>query len=165
MFSGEGKTTGEGNELREKTELYGKFLDETLHPRLKAAVKAREQIEKDISEYEELQHKINKIVRRRDRVNRRIQQSLTGMVDLGHGLAFSKVVVDDPETIYLDVGYGFHVEFTLGEAFDFCTKRINFLKRFRLTPCVKEANEVARHYEQAVDLLESLRKEMENEIS
>ena len=45
MFSGEGKTTGEGNELREKTELYGKFLDEVscwlfifLNPGIKAKV-------------------------------------------------------------------------------------------------------------------------------
>ena len=45
MFSGEGKTTGKGNELREKTELYGKFLDEVscwlfifLNPGIKAKV-------------------------------------------------------------------------------------------------------------------------------
>ena len=151
-------------ELTEKAKVYGKFLDETLFPRLKAAVAAREKVEGDVKDYKELLHKIALLVERRNTTidNKRIQQPLHAVVDIGHQLAFCRAIVDDPETIFVDVGYGFHVEFGLKEAREFILQRIEFLEKFRLAKCVKESNEIATHYEEAMELLESFREEIEN---
>ena len=154
-------------ELTEKARAYGNFLDETLYPRLEASVAAREKVEEDIKEYEDLLNKIELLVKRRNLsgAGKRIQEPLHGVADLGHELAYCRAVVDDPETIFVDVGYGFHIEFGLKEASSFVQQRIQFLQQFRLAKCVKESNEVAMHYSEGIKLLESFREEIEKSKS
>mmetsp|Transcript_15036 Transcript_15036/g.19625 ORF Transcript_15036/g.19625 Transcript_15036/m.19625 type:complete len:163 (-) Transcript_15036:84-572(-) len=145
-------------EMKEKLEA---FLNEKLLPRLNAVVATRDELENEISEYKEVAEKIDLLIKRRKLEGNRIQQPLHGKVNLGHKLAFARAVVDDPETIFLDVGYGFHVEFGLQEAADFIVKRINFVRTMKLSKVVKESNEIAQHYKETLLLLENIREETE----
>mmetsp|Transcript_7281 Transcript_7281/g.10734 ORF Transcript_7281/g.10734 Transcript_7281/m.10734 type:complete len:169 (-) Transcript_7281:202-708(-) len=154
-------------DLRQKAEEYGAFLDQNLQPQLEAIVRDRDSCEKDIAEYVELTQKIEELILRRNNnpKAKRIQAPLECLADLGHKVAYSHAVVDDPESIFVDIGYGFHIEFSLGEALQFIEKRIKFLKEFKLKKVVREANMISEHYTEAVTLLVALKEEIDKKSS
>lgn len=155
------------DDLREKAMEYSTFIDQKLQPQLEAIVRDRDSCEKDITEYVELKRQIDELIQRRENNPRskRIQSPLECLVDLGHRVAYSHAVVDDPETIFVDVGYGFHIEFSLSEALKVIKKRLKFLREFKLKKIVKEANMISEHYTEAVTLLVALKDEMDKKSS
>mmetsp|Transcript_3339 Transcript_3339/g.4826 ORF Transcript_3339/g.4826 Transcript_3339/m.4826 type:complete len:158 (+) Transcript_3339:26-499(+) len=144
------------DELRNKLEEYSTFIDKTLHPELQKAVASREEVEAEIAEYQELRDKIILLQGRKES----LQKPLESLVDLGHKTAYCRAVVDDPQTIFVHVGMGFHTEFTLKEATFFIEKRIQYLEKDVLVERLKKAKTVAAHLESSLLILETLAKEV-----
>jgi len=138
------------SELREKLKEYSSFLDTKLHPELHRTVAAREQTQAEIKEYQELRDKLNVIQ------SRETTQPLEAMVNLGHELVYCQAQVDDPSTVFVDVGKGFFVQLTLEEAFPVIDKRISFLQNKVLPNRVQDAARVASHLESSLMIVEAL---------
>lgn len=142
------------SELREKLKEYSRFIDATLHPALKISVSAREETEADIREYQELHAKLAMI---RDRE----KEPLEALVNLGHELVYCAAEVEDPCTVFIDVGLGFFVELTLDEAMSVILKRIAFLEKEKLPKRIDHARKVAADMESSIIILEALARELQ----
>ena len=89
------------------------------------------------------------------------EQKQMSLVDLGcQKIAYCQAEIKNPNTIFVDVMKGIHVELTLEESIPFIKKRITFLETYSLPRRVEKAKTVARHLEDSLSLLESLGKEM-----
>lgn len=143
-------------ELETKLREYSNFIDKTLHPELKKRVEAREQVEEEIAEYQELATKITALLGS--------AKPLEAMVDLGHDAVFCRGVALDNEKeqmLHVHVGMGFHVELTIPETIAFSEKRVGFLEK-KLKKKVEASTLVARHVESSLLILEELAKEMKD---
>lgn len=80
-------------EIRSRIDEYSSFISSTLRPQLEAAVKAREEVELDIKEYEALQAKLANIE------EKKVQSVKDTVVDLGHELIYCKAAIDNPSRI------------------------------------------------------------------
>jgi len=140
------------SELREKLKEYSTFLDSTLYPELKRTVAAREEAEAEIKEYQELYDKLGVLQNR--------NAPLDAMVNLGHELVYCKAEVEDPSTVFVDVGKGFFVELTVEQALPVIEKRITFLQKEILAKRVQDANRVASHLESSLMIVEALSKHL-----
>ena len=141
-------------EIRSKIDEYSSFISSTLRPQLEAAVKAREEVELDIKEYEALQAKLANI----DVEEKKGQSVKDTVVDLGHELIYCKAAIDDPSRIYVHAGMGFHVEMTIDEARTFVGKRIALLKQ-SLELKTHKATTIAVHIEETILVLQQLGNE------
>jgi prefoldin alpha subunit len=139
-------------EMREKLKEYASFVDTKLHPELAKAVEARELIETEIAEYKELKAKLQML--------QKDKGSLDSLVNLGHEIAYCQAKLDDPSTVIVHVGMGFHAELTLAEAVNFIEKRINFLVEDVLSKRTKRAKAVAEHLESSLFIMEQLEREL-----
>ena len=140
-------------EIRSKIDEYSSFISSTLRPQLEAAVKAREEVELDIKEYEALQAKLANIEEKKG------QSVKDTVVDLGHELIYCKAAIDDPSRIiYVHAGMGFHVEMTIDEARTFVGKRIALLKQ-SLELKTHKATTIAVHIEDTILVLQQLGNE------
>lgn len=139
-------------EIRSKIDEYSSFISTTLRPQLEAAVKAREEVELDIKEYEALQAKLANIEEKKG------QSVKDTMVDLGHELIYCKAAIDDPSRIYVHAGMGFHIEMTIDEARTFVGKRIGLLKQ-SLELKTHKATTIAVHIEETILVLQQLGNE------
>jgi len=141
-------------ELREKLNEYSHFIEHTLQPQLKIALSEREEVESEINEYQELMN--NLIFFKKGKM-----KDVT-MVDLGHQLLYCQAKITDCDHVFVSVGMGFHVEFTIDEAIAFIKRRISFLNREKLPSRVDKAREVAGHVETTLEILESIGVEIQN---
>ena len=142
------------SELREKLKEYSKFIDSTLHPQLKSTVSARDETEADIREYQELHDKLTVIKREN-------QKPLEALVNLGNELCYCGAEVEDPSTVFIDVGLGFFVELTVDEAMSVILKRITFLETKKLPKRIDDARKVAADMESSIIILESLARDLQ----
>lgn len=133
------------------------LIYQVLEPQLLAAVKHREDVEAEINEYQELSDQLT-IIRNRYDDDFRIRKDssiktvapLEAMVDLGHQIAYCKAEIQDPQRVYVNVGMGFHVEFSLDEAIDFIALRIDFLLSYILPKTAERAKNIAADIEAAL---------------
>lgn len=132
-----------------KMKEYSTFIDETLHPELKKRVAAREEVEHEIADYQDLSTKLEALP----------LAKVEAMVDLGHQAVYCQAVATDSKLLYVHVGMGFHAEMTRPEAITFCEKRVSFLNTV-LTQRVESATQVARHVKASLIILEQLANEM-----
>lgn len=139
-------------EIRSKLCEYTAFIKKTLEPDLEAAVKIREEVETEIAEYEDLGAQLKVLRKRTD------DGPLERMVDLGHRVAYCRAEVEDPKTVFVHVGLGFHVEMTLDEAIRSASDRINFLQDGPLRLRDDRAKVVAKHIEGSITVMEELKK-------
>ena len=101
---------------------YRGFIDNVLRPQLVEAKKAKNKVHQEMTEYRELLETL--------KLN---NDSAAGMsrkekrVDLGHGKVFCEAQLDFTSTIFVHVGMGFHVEFTVSEGIAFIDKRLVYL--------------------------------------
>mmetsp|Transcript_6261 Transcript_6261/g.9094 ORF Transcript_6261/g.9094 Transcript_6261/m.9094 type:complete len:192 (+) Transcript_6261:74-649(+) len=170
-------------EIRNNLNQYTKFVNEKLTPILKDAILRREETENEISEYEELASELSSIVGKDNEVNkltlkndkeknirrmkglkefRRAANSsqLETHVDLGAQIMFCKAIVPNPERVFVHVGMGFHVEFTLNEALEFIERRVKFLHKKVLANRVNKAKAVASDVESTLKILETLTEQL-----
>jgi prefoldin subunit 5 len=146
-------------ELREKLKEYSKFIDSTLHPELKRTVSAREETQDDIREYHELYDKL--IVMNHNREQKEETPPLEALANMGHELCYCTAVVEDPSTVFIDVGLGFFVELTLDEALSVILKRIAFLETKKLPKRIEDARKVAADVESSIIMLEALARDLQ----
>ena len=139
------------SELQEKLKEYSSFIDSTLYPELRRTVMARESTEGEIKEYQVLYDKLAVLQHHRDE-----EKTLQAMVNLGHELVYCQAEVDDPLTVFVDVGKGFFVELTLADALPVIQKRISFLQQEMLPKRVQDASRVASHLESSIMIVEAL---------
>lgn len=154
------------NEMHNKIQEYAKFITQTLQPQLKTAVEAKEATEKDISEYMQLRNRLQHL---ESTINSDVSSGgkskpLEALVDLAHESIYCRAIISNPRTLYVDVGLGFMVEFTLSEAILFVDKRIKYLEDEVLKHRASVAEGIARDVENALELLEELGAEMPSDV-
>lgn len=98
---------------------YETLLNDVLRERLRKSIEARQKVYEEISEYAQLQSQIEQI--QEDNLT-----SLHTQVDLGCNF-YCQAKVPDTSKIFVRVGYGFFVEFTLEEALKFIEKKTKHL--------------------------------------
>ena len=144
-------------ELRAKVAEYGGFISKTLRPQLEAAVDAREETVAEISEYNLLRNKLRSL---QAIIASDPNASVNALVDVAHGALYCNAEIPNPRTVYVDVGFGFHVEMTLPEATAFVDKRVKYLEEQVLRHRAGVAERVAKDVEGAMELLEELGEEL-----
>ena len=107
--------------LQQKITDYEAFVNERLRADLKGVLDARDAVYSDLSEYLQLRNVIEKI--QEHGVGNR---ELKTMVDIGANF-YAHVKVPDSSRIFVAVGFGFYVEFTLPEAMNFIQRKVDHL--------------------------------------
>ncbi|KAL3795015.1 hypothetical protein HJC23_006336 [Cyclotella cryptica] len=160
------------NELHEKIKEYASFISQTLQPQLQAAVDARDATDADMSEYTQLRNKLQYLENEigLDHSSSSMEgvggqpsakncKPLEALVDICHETVYCRAVIPNPRTVYVDVGLGFMVEFTLQEAIGFIEKKLKYLDEV-LKHRASVAEGIARDVENALELLEELGAEI-----
>ena len=142
-----------GNELQTKITEYSNFISQTLQPQLQSAVDKREETEAEISEYLQLQTKLQQI-------QGDAPKSIDTIIDISHSTVYCKAHISNPKIIYVNVGFGVHVEMTIEEGIQFISKRVEYLETHPLKHRVEVAGRIAKDVEGAIELLEELGDEL-----
>ena len=174
--------TTNNNELQTRLTEYGNFITQTLQPQLQRAVNGREETEAEISEYRQLQTKLQQMLQHNNNScsetttttttatesssdsnnNKRRDTSISTIVDISHSTIYCRTTIPNSNIVYINIGFGFHVEFTLSEGIEFINKRVQYLEAHVLKHRVEVAKNIAEDVENALELLESLGDELEN---
>lgn len=141
-------------EIQHKISEYSNFVDNVLQPELEVVEAARYQARSTVAEYQELKKRL--LVMQQDP-----PQEAEHVVDLGYKTVFCRAVAEDPNTIFVHVGMGFHVEFQIPEAIAFVDKRIKFLQDEILSGKEQKTVEVQDHMQSAQMILDELMREMQ----
>ena len=113
---------GQRREMEEKVRKYEEFLNDRLRKDLETVRKTQEEVNSKIAEYLHLKN-IVKSVKDWDAGE---EKELKTQVDLGCNF-YCQARITDPSKIFVLVGYGFYVQFTLDEALSFIEKKCNQL--------------------------------------
>ena len=135
------------DDVQQKVEEYRGFLDSTLRPQLAEAKEAKRVVEDEMKEYQDLLDRLPKM-----------KDLSTMTVDLGWDKAYCEAKIPPDAKIFVDVGMGFHVEFTSSEATDFIRKRLHFLQE-KLRVRKSRLRKVEEHVSTAEDILDHLSNE------
>jgi prefoldin alpha subunit len=141
-------------EIQQKISEYANFLQFRLQPELEVVEAARNQARTTVAEYEELKKRL--LAMQQDP-----PKEAEHIVDLGYKTVFCRAVAEDPNTIFVHVGMGFHVEFQIPEAIAFVEKRITFLRDEILSGKEQKTVEVQDHIQSAQMILDELQREMQ----
>ncbi|KAL7537828.1 hypothetical protein ACHAXR_008112 [Thalassiosira sp. AJA248-18] len=154
------------NELRGKITEYGNFISQTLQPQLQTAVDAKEGTEAEISEYVQLQNKLRDVETAIISIGgnssssssskKESDASINTIVDIAHATIYCNATIPNPRIVYVNVGFGFHVEMTLREAISYIDKRVEHLEKNVLRHHSKTAATIAGDVEDALELLEEM---------
>jgi prefoldin subunit 5 len=160
------------DELKCKIAEYGSFISQKLEPQLRNAVMEREKTEAEINDYIQLQSRLRQLLHEQQQqqeeeegssslneINKRTKQltkQLDGLVDIAHSTIFCNVSIPNPNILYVNVGFEFHIEMTITEAITFIDKRVDFLEKLVLKHRVEVAMKIAKDVEDALELLEEL---------
>ena len=153
------------SDLQDKIKEYADFITKTLQPQLQSAVEAKEATEKDVSEYIQLRNRLQNLENTLDSDAAAGQKSkpIEALVDVAHETVYCRAIISNPKTVYVDVGLGFMVEFTLSEALSFIDKRVKYLEEEVLSHRAGVAEGIAKDVENAVELLEELGAEIQRD--
>jgi prefoldin alpha subunit len=141
-------------EIEHKISEYSNFVENVLRPELKVVEAARNQARATVAEYQELKKRL--LAMQQDP-----HKEAEDVVDLGYKTVFCRAVAEDPNTIFVHVGMGFHVEFQIPEAIAFVEKRIKFLQDEILSGKEQKTVEVEDHMQSAQMILDELQREMQ----
>lgn len=109
--------------INEKVQKYETFLNERLKPDLKAVLEERDGIYTETAEFLALRNTISAI----QSAELDPATPLKTKVDLGCNF-YCRANVEDPSKIFVEIGLGFYLEFTLAEAEKFVDKKISGLE-------------------------------------
>lgn len=140
--------------LQAQFDEYVQFVRDRLRPDHDALLRAEQEIETEIRDYEDLIDRLNELVHKEDME--------TMKVDLGHRKVFCRAKLEDssPRVIYVHVGMGFHVEFTFQEALQWIPKRIAYLKSTVLAHRRSKTKNVWVHLQSSERILDELSLEL-----
>lgn len=158
------------NELKCKITEYGNFISQTLEPQLRNAVVEREKTEAEINDYIQLQNGLRQLLLKQQQQQQQGSSSLNdnnnnnhttstqleGLVDIAHSTIFCNVSIPNPNIVYVNVGFGFHIEMTIIEAISFIDKRVDYLEKQVLNYRMDVAKKIAKDVEDALEFLEEL---------
>lgn len=133
-----------------KMKEYSTFVDQMLQPKLKEARAALAKTQQEFNEYSDLRKQLCELSE---------SSTVVKDVDLGHGKVFCDARRDEAETVFVHVGFGFHVELKASEATDFVDKRLNFLQQVMDMKSAK-VQQVQEHLASSAYILEELKKEL-----
>jgi prefoldin subunit 5 len=152
------------NEMEQRMKEYQTFLTSVLRPDLQRAQRDQQETTTEIRDYKELKEKLQDL-----RTKSGTTGTTTMLVDLGHEKVFcnaeiscsgamkgnDNVTSDDSDAaavpplqmpfVYVHVGMGFHVQFTINEALVFVDRRIEFLESQVLKKRRARVDEVKKH--------------------
>eukprot|EP00555_Chaetoceros_dichaeta_P014953 CAMPEP_0198255806 /NCGR_PEP_ID=MMETSP1447-20131203/5864_1 /TAXON_ID=420782 /ORGANISM="Chaetoceros dichaeta, Strain CCMP1751" /LENGTH=173 /DNA_ID=CAMNT_0043942281 /DNA_START=20 /DNA_END=541 /DNA_ORIENTATION=- len=159
-------------ELSSKRKEYTEFLENILQPQHKIAISLRDEVQSEIKEYQELRSQITILRIKHENKDGESSSSssssssnskkeLESLVDLGHEIAYSRAVVPNPNAIFVNVGMGFHVEFTLEEAIYFINRRVSYLTNDVLAGRIEKVETVANHLKDSLAIMKSLDDEFQ----
>jgi prefoldin subunit 5 len=148
------------DEIRNKIEEYCHFLHRVLRPQYEDALHVEHVIQCEIEEYETLQRKIQNL-----RTTSLQTSERTVLVDLGHETVYCHATYNDDtrneeQKLFVDVGMGLFIEFTLVEAFNFIEKKLHFLKLQKLPKRAAKCQEMKRHMIESELILDQLALEL-----
>lgn len=133
---------------------YGSFITNTLQPKLQLALHDREETETEICEYAQLRSKLHMIEKNSAGG---AAEPINTLVDISHQTIYCNATIN-PLTVYVHIGLGFHVEFTIQEAIGFIDKRIMYLQNDVLKHRVEVAMGISEDVEKAIELLEEFKE-------
>lgn len=135
----------------EKVLQYEEFIDKRLAKDLEAVYKAKEELYTKINEHLQLKSTIIQIKK-----SRSVDESkdMKTMLDLGNNF-FCQARIPDTSMIYVAVGYGFYVQFTLDEALAFIEKKCTLLNN-SADKLNKEAAKIKAHIKTVLGGLQEL---------
>ncbi|KAI9221801.1 Prefoldin subunit-domain-containing protein [Blastocladiella britannica] len=134
-------------DIRAEIEKYTDFVENHLRVDLRAVLAERESILEQSIEYGKLSTQIQTIK----------DAGLTEMktqVDLGSNF-YVQAKVPDTQFIYVNVGFGFHLELTLDEALAFLERKTSHLQE-KANKCTRKASEIKAHIQIIMGTLEEL---------
>ncbi|XP_077223983.1 prefoldin chaperone subunit family protein isoform X2 [Tasmannia lanceolata] len=111
---------------QEKVQKFEEFVDRRLKPDLVRAIAARDKIFEQQKVFSDLKRNIENL--EKNGVN-----CLRSLVNLGSEV-YMQADVPDTRHIFVDIGQGFHVEFTWSEALEFISVKEARLTRLRSIP-------------------------------
>ncbi|KAJ4711408.1 protein UXT-like [Melia azedarach] len=104
-----------GNYRQEKVQKFEEFIDRQLKPKLVRAISERDKVFEQQKIFSDLQRNI-------ENLQKNSVTSLRTLVNLGSEV-YMQADVPDTQCIFVDVGLGFHVEFTWSEALNYISQR------------------------------------------
>ncbi|KAK4575600.1 hypothetical protein RGQ29_026527 [Quercus rubra] len=107
---------------QEKLQRYEEFVDKRLKPDLVHAIAERDKV------FEQQKLYLRKNI---ENLEKNSVTSLRTLVNLGSEV-YMQADVPDTQRIFVDIGLGFHVEFTWSEALNFISQREERLARYTL---------------------------------
>jgi prefoldin subunit 5 len=158
-----------GSEMEQRMKEYQTFLSSVLRPDLERAQQDEQETTTEIRDYKELQDKLKELRTKTATITTTDMAYTTAsmLVDLGHEKVFCNAEIrivtkeeqkgdDDtagpiaaaaimPLLVYVHVGMGFHVQFTIDEALVFVDQRLDFLENQVLTKRRARVKEVKKH--------------------
>ncbi|KAI8099465.1 Prefoldin alpha-like protein [Halteromyces radiatus] len=123
---------------------YDEFINLKLKPNLKAVLDSRDEVFNTISEYQKLKSQI-------ELIQKGEHKELKTMVDLGSQF-YVQAHVPDTTYIYVNVGFGFHVQFTLDEAKVFIDKKEQRLQS-SVDKYTEEADKIRAHIKMVLEAM------------
>ncbi|WWC90398.1 prefoldin, alpha subunit [Kwoniella dendrophila CBS 6074] len=108
----------------QRQQMFSAHLQNQLLPELEGIRQALGKVEFDISEYEDLQNKLDQLAKL-DK-----NESIESLIELGAGVWVESRIFDT-QNITLDLGFDIHMDMTLGEAKEYVEKKMTVLKKKR----------------------------------
>ncbi|XP_013780942.1 protein UXT-like [Limulus polyphemus] len=139
-FDTEGRNTEPGKETGLSTKVieYEKFLNDVLREDLRKILQERDKICTRIAEYDQLKTVISRIEETSEK-----SKPLKTEIDFGCNF-YVKAVVPNTSHIFVHVGFGFFVEFTMEEAKCFIDKKVEQLNQ-QLKKLTKDTCKIKAH--------------------
>eukprot|EP00123_Amoebidium_parasiticum_P022125 comp80525_c0_seq1/m.48352 comp80525_c0_seq1/g.48352 ORF comp80525_c0_seq1/g.48352 comp80525_c0_seq1/m.48352 type:complete len:149 (-) comp80525_c0_seq1:207-653(-) len=139
--------------VEETVRQYESFIEDKLKVDLQRVLDHRDKLYDRVAQYYKLKNEIV-VIKASD------QPSLTTMIDLGCNV-FVQAKIPDTKMIYVNVGYGFHVEMTLDEALEFIEKKTKQMIKDtdRLT---EQGNKIKAHIKMVLTALQELQLTTDN---
>ncbi|KAI9301867.1 protein UXT [Cunninghamella echinulata] len=140
-------------ELTELLQKYDDFINLKLKPNLKSVLDSRDQVFDNLSEYQKLKSQI-------EMFQKGGHKELKTMVDLGSQF-YAQALIPDTTYIYVNVGFGFHVQFTLNEAIAFIDKKEQRLQR-SAEKYSEEADKIRAHIKMVLEAMAEALNDVKN---
>ncbi|KAL7749963.1 hypothetical protein RI367_004478 [Sorochytrium milnesiophthora] len=133
--------------LQQKLAKYERFINDKLRPDLTATLSLRDTVYDQLADYLKLRRQLEVITDNQ-------LDELKTMVDLGSNF-YVQAKVPDTRFVYVNVGFGFHVQFTLSEATAFIDRKSAHLEKLAQT-YTDQANKVKAHIKLVLETVREL---------
>jgi prefoldin alpha subunit len=138
------------DDAQQKVTEYSLFIENTLRPNLSESTRARDEVLKQLNDFLALQRSVKDMLK---------TDSHSGevMADVAYERVYCRAKIDDHQTVFVHVGYGFHVELKTEEALLFTKRRIDFLTQ-KLQYRKERVIQMEEHTARVQHLLEEIKQ-------